>query len=176
MSRGIILYQSKYGATKKYADWLVEETGYDCIETKDAKVVNLQNYDVIILGGGVYASGIAGLQFIKKNIGRLGNKKIVVFAVGASPYDEKAIMQIRKMHFKDELRNIPLFYCRGAWDEEKMKFTDRTLCKMLQKVVAKQNPDEYEPWQKALMCAAGQKCDWTDKAYLEALLKYIEKL
>lgn len=176
MSRGIILYQSKYGATKKYADWLVEETGYDCIETKDAKVANLQNYDVIILGGGVYASGIAGLQFIKKNIGRLGNKKIVVFAVGASPYDEKAIMQIRKMHFKDELRNIPLFYCRGAWDEEKMKFTDRTLCKMLQKVVAKQNPDEYEPWQKALMCAAGQKCDWTDKAYLEALLKYIEKL
>ena len=176
MSRGIILYKSKYGATKKYADWLVEETGYDCIETKDAKVANLQNYDVVILGGGVYASGIAGLQFIKKNIGRLGNKKIVVFAVGASPYDEKAIMQIRKMHFKDELRNIPLFYCRGAWDEEKMKFTDRTLCKMLQKVVAKQNPDEYEPWQKALMCAAGQKCDWTDKAYLEALLKYIEKL
>lgn len=176
MSRGIILYQSKYGATKKYADQLVEETGYDCIETKDAKVANLQNYDVVILGGGVYASGIAGLQFIKKNIGRLGNKKIVVFAVGASPYDEKAIMQIRKMHFKDELRNIPLFYCRGAWDEEKMKFTDRTLCKMLQKVVAKQNPDEYEPWQKALMCAAGQKCDWTDKAYLEALLKYIEKL
>ena len=176
MSRGIILYQSKYGATKKYADWLVEETGYDCIETKDAKVANLQNYDVVILGGGVYASGIAGLQFIKKNIGRLGNKKIVVFAVGASPYDEKAIMQIRKMHFKDELRNIPLFYCRGAWDEEKMKFTDRTLCKMLQKVVAKQNPDEYEPWQKALMCAAGQKCDWADKAYLEALLKYIEKL
>ena len=57
-----------------------------------------------------------------------------------------------------------------------MKFTDRTLCKMLQKVVAKQNPDEYEPWKKALMCAAGQKCDWTDKAYLEALLKYIEKL
>ena len=131
---------------------------------------------MIILGGGVYASGIAVLQFIKKNIGRLGNKKIVVFAVGASPYDEKAIMQIRKMHFKDELRNIPLFYCRGAWDEEKMKFTDRTLCKMLQKVVAKQNPDEYEPWQKALMCAAGQKCDWTDKAYLEALLKYIEEL
>lgn len=176
MSRGIILYQSKYGATKKYADWLVEETGYDCIETKDAKVANLQNYDVIILGGGVYASGIAGLQFIKKNIGRLGNKKIVVFAIGASPYDEKAIMQIRKMHFKDELRNIPLFYCRGAWDEEKMKFTDRTLCKMLQKVVAKQNPDEYEPWQKALMCAEGQKCDWTDKAYLKALLKYIEEL
>lgn len=176
MSRGIILYQSKYGATKKYADWLVEETGYDCALTKNAKVADLQNYDVIILGGGVYASGIAGLQFIKKNIGQLADKKIAVFAVGASPYDEKAIQQGREMHFKDALSNIPSFYCRGAWDEEKMKFTDRTLCKMLQKAVAKQNPDEYEPWQKALMCAVGQKCDWTDKSYLEPLLKYIEEL
>lgn len=176
MSKGVILYQSKYGATKKYADWLVEETGYDCIETKNAKVQNLQKYDVIVLGGGVYASGIAGLHFLKKNIEQLADKQITVFAVGASPYDEKAIMQIREIHFKDALCNVPLFYCRGAWDEEKMKFGDRTLCRMLQKAVAKQNPEEYEPWQKALMCAVGQKCDWTDKTYLEPLLKYIEEL
>ena len=100
MSRGIIFYQSKYGATKKYVDWLVEELGYDYIETKNAKVAKLLNYDVIILGGGVYASGIAGLQFLKKNIGQLAGKKIAVFAVGASPYDEKAIQQVREMHFK----------------------------------------------------------------------------
>lgn len=66
MSKGIILYQSKYGATKKYADWLVEITGYDCIETKRLQAAQLQNYDVIILGGGVYASGIARLHFIEE--------------------------------------------------------------------------------------------------------------
>ena len=176
MSKGIILYQSKYGSTEKYAEWLGEETGYSLVQTKNAKVANLLSYDVIILGGGVYASGIAGLQFLKKNIGQLTDKKIAVFAVGASPYDEKAIQQIRDMHFKDALSNVPLFYCRGAWDEEKMKFVDRTLCNMLQKSVAKQNPDEYEPWQKALMCAVGQKCDWTDKSYLESLLKYIDEV
>lgn len=176
MSKGIILYQSKYGATKKYADWLVEETGFDCVTTKNAKIETVRNYDVIILGGGVYASGIAGLQFLKKNTNQLTDKKIAVFAVGASPYDEGAIQQVRAMHFKDEISNVPLFYCRGAWDEEKMKFGDRILCRMLQKTVAKQNPDEYEPWQKALMCAVGQKCDWTDKAYLEPLLKHIKEL
>lgn len=176
MSKGIILYQSKYGATKKYADWLVEETGFECVTTKNAKIETVRNYDVIILGGGVYASGIAGLQFLKKNTNQLTDKKIAVFAVGASPYDEGAIQQVRAMHFKDEISNVPLFYCRGAWDEEKMKFGDRILCRMLQKTVAKQNPDEYEPWQKALMCAVGQKCDWTDKAYLEPLLKHIKEL
>ena len=174
MSKGIILYQSKYGATKKYADWLKEETGYDCIETKNAKVSLVQNYDVIVLGGGVYASGIAGLHFLKKNISNLSDKKIAVFAVGASPYDEKAMMQIQEMHFKDALSGVPLFCCRGAWDEDKMTFGDRTLCKMLQKAVAKQNPDEYEPWQSALMSAVGQKCDWTDKKYLEPLIEYLK--
>lgn len=52
-------------------------------------------------------------------------------------------------------------------------FRDRTLCRMLQKAVAKQNPEEYEPWQQALMCAVGQKCDWTDRAYLDPILDYI---
>lgn len=170
----LFYFNLKYGATKKYADWLAEMTGYDCAETKNANAVDLKPYDVILLGGGVYASGIAGFQFIKKNIGQLADKKIAVFAVGASPYDEKAILQMRDLHFKNELRSIPLFYCRGAWDEETMKFTDRALCKMLQKAVAKQNPDEYEPWQKALMCTVGQKCDWTDQSYLEPLLKQIE--
>ncbi len=174
MSKGIILYQSKYGATKKYVEWLVEATGYDCMETKKAKAAHLQNYDVIVLGGGVYASGIAGLHFLKKNINSISDKRIAVFAVGASPYDEKAITQIREMHFKDELKDVPMFYCRGAWDEEKMTFGDRTLCRMLQKAVAKQNSEEYEPWQKALMCAVGQNCDWTDKKYLEPVLKFVE--
>lgn len=35
---------------------------------------------------------------------------------------------------------------------------------------------EYEPWQKALMCAVGQKCDWTDKVYLEPVLKFIKEV
>jgi len=46
---------------------------------------------------------------------------------------------------------------------------------MLQKAVAKQNPNEYEPWQKALMSAVGQSCDWTDRRYLEPLLKHLRK-
>lgn len=170
MSKGIILYQSKYGATKKYAQWLQEKTGYDCVETKSAKLNQLTGYDTLILGGGVYASGIAGLSFLKKNIRHLSDKKIVVFCVGASPYDETAIAQIRELHFKDELRQIPLYYCRGAWNEEAMTFGDRTLCKMLKKALSKKDPSTYEIWENALVEAAGQTCDWTDPAYLEPVL------
>lgn len=54
-----------------------------------------------------------------------------------------------------------------------MSFKDRTLCRMLQKAVAKKDPDDYEPLMAALMCAVGQKCDWTDKEYLKPLLEFV---
>lgn len=170
---GVILYQSKYGATKKYADWLSEKTGFCCIETKKAKADKIADYDVIVLGGGIYASGIAGISFLKKNIDALKGKKIVVFCCGASPYEEKAFQEIVRYNMKDKLSSVPCFYCRGAWDMDSMTFKDRTLCNMLRKVVSKKDPDEYEIWEKALMAADDKKCDWTDKEYLNPILDFI---
>ncbi len=85
MKNGIIMYQSKYGATKKYANWLVEITGFDCIETPKATLNIVSKYNTIVLCGGIYASGIAGLSFLKKHFRDLNGKKIAVFCVGASP-------------------------------------------------------------------------------------------
>lgn len=170
MKRGIILYQSKYGATKKYADWLTEQTGFDCIETKKATLTNVKEYETIILGGGIYASGIAGLSFLKKHYHSLKNKKVIVFCVGASPYEEKAFHTLYEHNFKNELEGIPCFYCRGAWNEEAMSLIDKTLCKMLQKSLLKKDPSTYEVWEKALVDAIGTKCDFTDPEYLKPLL------
>lgn len=175
MQKGLIIYQSKYGATKKYADWMHEMVGFDCVETSQTKLNQTHKYETVVFCGGIYASGIAGLSFLKKNIGRLRDKKIAILCVGALPYDESALNEIKMHNLKNDLTDIPLFYGRGAWDENKMTFKDRTLCKLLQKSVAKKDPDTYEPWMKALMCAAGQTCDWTDKNYLAPLLDYLKK-
>lgn len=175
MAEGIIVYQSKYGATKKYAEWLQAMTGYPCIETAKATVNEVSQYETIILCGGIYASGIAGLSFLKKNIDRLKGKKLAIVCVGASPYDEGALAAIQEHNLTGNLRDIPLFYARGAWNESKMKLIDRTLCKMLQKSIAKKDPNTCEPWMKALMCAAGQDCDWTDKKYLLPLMDFLKK-
>lgn len=173
MEKGIIIYQSKYGATKKYAGWLREMTGFACVENLRAAWGEAVRYETVIVCGGIYASGIAGLSLLRRNINLLKDKKIAVFAVGASPYDEKALLEIKAHNLKNELKNIPLYYGRGIWDESRMKFTDRTLCRMLQKSVSKKDPSTYEPWMKALMCSVGQKCDWTDKKYLTPLLEYL---
>ena len=172
MRKVVVLYQSKYGATQKYARWLAEELACDLVETKKANIEQIETYDVIILGGGVYASGILGFSFLKKHYARLKNKKLLVFAVGASPYDENIINTFRVRKFKGELANIPLYYFRGAWNEEKMTWLDRKLCGMLKKMVAKKDPTTYEPWEAALMEATGN-CDWTDKEALKPLIDWV---
>ena len=69
--KGIIIYKSKYGSTKKYAEWLKEATGFEMVEADKAKIDEVAQCDTIIFGGGIYAGGIAGVNFLKKNIAKL---------------------------------------------------------------------------------------------------------
>ena len=75
MSRGIIIYQSKYGSTEKYARWLAEATGFDIIEAKKAKTDTINGYDTVVLCGAVYASGIAGISYLRKHSAALAGKR-----------------------------------------------------------------------------------------------------
>ena len=43
------------------------------------------------------------------------------------------------------------------------------------KVTFGAEPKDYEVWEKALMVAGSEKCDWTDKAYIEPILEEIKK-
>jgi menaquinone-dependent protoporphyrinogen IX oxidase len=173
MSKIVVIYQSKYGATEKYAEWLAGELSGDLIQTRKATIEQVEKYDAVILGGGIYATGIAGISFLKKHYERLRNKRVIVFAVGASPYDEEAIVVLKERNLKAELSHIPCFYCRGAWNEEIMSWKDRILCNLLKRVVARKDPDSYQPWEAALVQASGSNHDWTDKKYLEPIIEYV---
>lgn len=174
MSKGIIVYTSKYGTTKKYVSWLVEATNYECVETKKAKIDTIQEYDTVIFCGGIYAMGISGISFLKKSYDKLKDKKLAVFCSGASPFDPEAIDELKEHNLKGELSTIPVFYGRGAWDLDGMTFKDKMLCKTLIKVISKKDESELEPWMHFLLEAKGQSCDWSDKENLKELIEYIK--
>lgn len=172
---GIILYKSKYGATKKYAEWLSNETDFSVLEIKNANPNELLKFDTIIFAGGIYASGIAGISFLKKNYELLKQKQIIVFCVGASPYDKDVFRALVTRNMKNDLKDIPIFYGRGSWNIENMTFTDKTLCKMLKKAVSKKSESELEPWEKALVQAGENNCDWSDKSYLTPIIDILKR-
>jgi menaquinone-dependent protoporphyrinogen IX oxidase len=172
---GIILCRSKYGASAKYAQWIAEETGFKVIDTKKADIKEVANYDFVILGGGLYSETIAGIAFLKKNIGALKGKRVIVYCCGASEYDEEIIDIVKKKNLKDGLENVPMFYFQGAWDLDSMSIGDRTMCKMFINMLSKKDPSTLSKGGKMFLEVKDKKCDWTKKEYIEPLIQLIKK-
>lgn len=173
MSRILVLYRSKYGSTKKYADMLKEELACDVFEIGNFPFHQAEHYDFIIAAGGIYAGGISVMKDIRRNQRFLSDKNVVIFAVGASPFYPKTFEELKKQNLKDLSFSVTMFYGRGAYDESVMNFKDRTLCRMLKKSLQKSKPETLEPWMEAFLEADGKSCDWTDRAYLEPLFDYL---
>lgn len=175
MGQGLILVHSKYGAAQKYAGWLKDKTGFPVLPVKQASREQLAQPDTVILIGGVYASGIGGIGVLRKHWALLDGKKLGVFAVGASPYEERNLTLLKQHNLRPPLEQVPCFYGRGIWDLQAMSLVDRTMCRMLQKSVAKKPEGECQSWELALREAGEHRTDWTHPDYLQPVLEWLEK-
>jgi len=176
MSKTVVFYKSRYGVTKKYVQYLKEELSCDMMAIEDANVVSLAKYNAIVFGGGVYAGAIAGFSFIKKNFDKLKDKKLIVFAVGASEANEDTIEEIRKRHFTGDLSDIPFYYCRGAWDEELLSLPHKLLIRVIKRLVSNKKREETDNNLGSLSDTMGAKADWTDKSYLEPIIQQLREV
>lgn len=128
-----VVYKSKSGYTKTYAEWIAEELQCDLRSGDDTAIEDLDPYDVIIYGGGLYAIGINGISLIKNNFDRLHNKKLVVWATGSSPGREDEPKKVWAHNFSQEqMESIKTFYLRGGFDYKKLSTGNKVLMKMLQ--------------------------------------------
>jgi flavodoxin len=54
----LVVYKSKTGYTKKYAEWIAEELSADILEVSKVNINILASYDTVIFGGSLHAVGI----------------------------------------------------------------------------------------------------------------------
>ncbi len=174
MGKTVVVYQSKYGATKKYATWIAEQLSCDILEQSKCDVDLLLGFDTIICGGGIYASSIAGFSFIRKNFELLKDKNLIVFAVGASPHEESTVLALKNHNFPSEMAAVPFFYCRGSFDMNALSFGHKLLTNMMKKMVGKKDPSQMGAMEKSLVYGEGPS-DWTDQTYLVPLLVAVKK-
>ncbi len=119
MNNVVVIFESKYGSTKRYAEWIAEALFCPVFERKTFKPQNFANYKVIIYGGGLYAGGVNGIRLITQNRNILSDKKVILFTCGiANPEDPDNITNIRKSLSKvlssEMLKHICLFHFRGG--------------------------------------------------------------
>lgn len=172
----IVIYKSKYGSTKKYAQWISEELKCDIKTHKETKIEDLEKYDTVIYGGGLYGEVIAGVSLITKNIEKLKNKKIIIFTTGLTPVDYREYYDnmVMEKNFKGEVKNyVKVFNFRGKMIVKELSFPHKTAITALKKLMAsKEEPTESE---KLLLTLCDCDGDFTDKKYIKELLDYAKE-
>ncbi len=173
--RTVVIYKSKSGFVKKYAEWIAEELSADIFEASNISIDKLSGYDTIIYGGGLYAVGINGIKIITKNFSKLKDKNLVVFASGASPFREEVVSEVRNNNFNSEQqKHIRFFYMRGGFNYNKLNLIDKVLMKLLKFKLKKKS--ELTPDEKGMLSAYDNPVDFTRKKNIEKLIEYVNSI
>ena len=174
MKRIAVIYQSKYGTTKQYAEWIADELNADLYERSNANPGLLDSYEVIIFGGGLYAGGISGIQLVTKN----ACKCLVVFTVGLADPKSTDYSDILNKNFNEkQLKSTRIFHLRGGIDYKKLGIVHKGMMAMLKKFMLDTKPIAERTEDDTLMLETyGDKIYFTDKSTIIPIIEYINAL
>ena len=170
----IVIYNSQTGFTKRYAEWIAEAAGADCLTLSIAKKKDLAAYEAIIYGSWACAGSISKIGWFKGNIDKWADKKLIAFCVGGSPIDNPEIGTALKQIFNEsERKKVNTFYCPGGFNYEKMSIPSKLMMKMFVKTLSAKK--DKTPEEQTMIKMISSSYDISDKKYIEPILQYLKK-
>ena len=137
--KNLIVYGSKYGSSRKYAEKLSELTGIYLADYKE--VSDLKAYDNVIYLGGIYAGKIRGLKKTAKKLRNDARLILVTVSLGNPNLDDKLKEDVRtqnkKLIKKPLLEKIKFFHLVGSMDYPNLKGFDKKIIKFVFKMFLK---------------------------------------
>lgn len=132
----IIIYASKYGATKNIVDCLAEKiNGEVTIRNIKDKIEDLSNFDTVIIGGSIYMNKIQKsiTSYLKKHENELMNKNLGLFICC---YTEPGTKGYLEQFFPESLMKVAKAkgMLGGVMQYDKMNFIYRKIFQSLKKI------------------------------------------
>ncbi len=170
----IVIYTSQTGFTKRYAEWIAEAAGADCLDLSAAKKTDFTPYGAIVFGGWACAGNIRHIRWFKGNIGKWADKKLIAFCVGANPMDSPEMEAALKRNFSaSEQKKVKAFYCPGGLNYAKMSAPSKFIMKILVKALKAKKDKTEEEQLKIKMISSSY--DISDKKYIEPILRCLKE-
>ena len=124
----LIAYQSKYGSTKQYAEWIQQDTEGDLVNIENDDKPDLARYDIMIIGGSVRTGNIVVAPFIKEHWSVMKGKKIILFTTSGTPPQHPKIQSIYEKSLPEEIRKeIKYFPLHGRISGKDLTLFDQFL-------------------------------------------------
>ncbi len=169
----IVIYKSKYGSTKYYADWIAKNIDADLLEVSEAKIEKLKNYHTIVYGGPLFAFRISGVKFITKNIEKIKHKKIVIFSTGILSETVENRNTVIETNFNQNVRSqIKLFMLKGDFDIKKINLLDKMLVNTIRRKLKKIHEDKRDENMKEFLEIFEHVIERKDKKNAQSIIEY----
>jgi menaquinone-dependent protoporphyrinogen IX oxidase len=81
----ILVYATKLGSTRQYAEWIAKDLGISAISVRDVKRSDLERAQTIILGSAVRMAKLIMGRWITAQWPILKGKRLVLFSVSGTP-------------------------------------------------------------------------------------------
>lgn len=174
MSKKILVtYTSKYGSTRKYAEWIAEELNADLFPAQKVDLKDLSKYDIVIYGGALYAGGIAGVKLVTQN----PCKNLIVFTVGlADPHTTDYSSIINKNFTSEVLENTKVFHLRGGIDYKKLGPAHKIMMTMMKNKIQKKPDYERDAEDKEFLRTYNSKVNFEDKQSIDSIIACVNAI
>ena len=161
---GLIVYGSKYGTTRRYAEELSRLTGLSAIPCREFRGL-AEGHILVYLGA--YAGGVLGLKQAMKGLSLGDGQRLIVATVGLAdpnnPQNQAHILASLKRQMSPVLFSQAIFFhLRGGIDYAVLSPRHRAMmaamCFSLRRKPARQRSAE----DQALLETYGKQVDFTD--------------
>lgn len=170
----VVIYKSKTGFTRKYAEWIAEDLSADIFDVTKVDINMLTKYDTIIYGGSLYAVGIIGVKLITNNFDKLKGKEIVVFATGASTSKDEVINEVINKNFTlEQQKYIKFFYLRGGFNYNKLNPFDKFLMTLMKLKIKNKKKNELSDDEIGMLSIYDKVVDFTEKKNIDKIKNYV---
>ena len=146
----IILYQTKTGSTKQYAQWLSERIkNSELLDIHNYRKESVEKYDRVVIGSRTYMGKIQAQDFMEKHWEEIKDKDVHLFAVGIFPQnspESKASFEQIPQYIRDGLTGYVKL--PGKIQLKELNFFDKLIFRLMkieeQDLVDKKNIKQIE--------------------------------
>lgn len=128
--KGVILYKSKYGSTKQFAEWLRQDTGFDIFEISDVPE-DFGQYDTVVIGSSIHGGMLSLRQWIIHHWESIKDKHVILMLTSGTNNEQFIKKTIEKSLPKHIRTQIKLFPVGGRYLFKSMSFFDRNIIKIV---------------------------------------------
>lgn len=163
---GLIVFNSNYGSTRRYAETLSEKTGWPALDMKKAGKQDLGNAGVLVLASNIRIGKMGIRKWAAKHQPRIRGKEIIILAVGGNPSDELEYycdIGMKNLGFLG-IKREQIFGLGGRKIRAKLKGMDAFLFNMLEKI-SKDNKEREDILRDV---------DYVNLKDLDKIMAYIE--